>query len=95
MERFLIHLSAFSPWELPWLSNFMGMSAAIAAPVGSGWLKDLTGSLESSFYLGGAIVLLGTLFLVFVDETVAAKSLHVFLQGPASLTKYLLFRRSS
>lgn len=54
--------------------NFFGMCAAIAAPVISGWLKDLTGSLQSSFYLGGAIVLLGAVFLAFVPETVNVKS---------------------
>jgi len=50
--------------------NFIGMSAAIIAPFVSGWLKDVTGSLQTSFYLGGAVLILGTLCLAFVDETI-------------------------
>ena len=51
--------------------NFFGMCAATVAPVVSGWVKDITGSLVSSFYLGGAIVLLGSVLLIFVPETVS------------------------
>lgn len=74
---FADHVSAIRP-ELMGTSlaffNFIGMSAAIVAPVISGWLKDTTGSLQTSFYLGGAILALGALCLFFVDETVNMKT---------------------
>lgn len=67
------HVSATKPQAMGSavaLFNFCGMCSSIVAPVISGWLKDVTGSLQSSFYLGGAIVLLGTFFVMFVEETV-------------------------
>jgi len=67
------HVSATKPQAMGTavaLFNFSGMLSSIVAPIISGWLKDITGSLQTSFYLGGAIVLLGTLFVAFVDETV-------------------------
>ena len=73
------HVSATKPQAMGSavaLFNFCGMSSAIVAPIISGWLKDLTGSLQTSFYLGGAIVLLGTLFVAFVEETVHVGPKH-------------------
>ena len=49
--------------------NFAGMSSAVVAPLVSGIIRDLTGSLEGAFYLGAAVVLLGTLFVMRVEET--------------------------
>lgn len=46
------------------------ISAAIVGPVTSGWIKDVTGSLEGAFYLGAAIVLCGFLFALVPRETV-------------------------
>ncbi|NLO89469.1 MAG: MFS transporter [Clostridia bacterium] len=71
------HVSATKPQAMGTataLFNFSGMLSSIAAPVISGWLKDITGSLQTAFYLGGVIVLLGTLFIAFVDETVNVSS---------------------
>lgn len=70
---FADHVTAINPEAMGTavaFFNFFGMSAAIAAPVVSGWVKDYTGSLVSSFYLGGAVLLLGAFFLIFVGETV-------------------------
>jgi len=70
------HVSATKPQAMGTavsLFNFSGMLSSIVAPIISGWLKDITGSLQTSFYLGGVIVLLGTLFVAFVDETVKVK----------------------
>jgi len=67
------HVSATKPQAMGTavaFFNFCGMLSAIIAPIVSGWLRDLTGSLVSSFYLGGAIVMLGTILLIFVPETV-------------------------
>ncbi|NLK00361.1 MAG: MFS transporter [Clostridia bacterium] len=55
------------------LSTFVGMSSAVVAPVVSGLIKDITGSLEGAFYLGSFIVLLGLVFAVQVGETVKIK----------------------
>lgn len=48
--------------------NLIGMSSAIVAPLVSGLVKDLTGSLTGAFYLGGAVVLLGTAFAALARE---------------------------
>ncbi|MHB1652843.1 MAG: MFS transporter [Desulfitobacteriaceae bacterium] len=55
------------------LFNFCGMASSIIAPIVSGWIRDATGSLVTSFYLGGALVVLGAVFVAFVDETVGFK----------------------
>lgn len=39
--------------------NLVGMSAAVIAPLISGMVKDLTGSLAGAFYIGALIVLAG------------------------------------
>lgn len=64
------------------LFNFCGMASSIIAPIVSGWIRDATGSLVTSFYLGGALVVLGAVFVAFVDETVG-------LKVPKNVTKAL------
>ena len=41
--------------------NLVGMSSAVIAPLISGMVKDLTGSLVGAFYIGALIVLAGML----------------------------------
>lgn len=48
--------------------SFSAMSSAVIAPVVSGWLKDMTGSLVAAFYLGAGIVLAGVFFAVVARE---------------------------
>ena len=50
--------------------GFTIMMGASVAPVVTGWIRDLTGSLAGGFYLAGALVLLGTLLLLVPAETV-------------------------
>ncbi len=49
--------------------NFSGMSSAVVAPLVSGLIRDLTGSLEGAFTLGALVVLAGTLFVARIPET--------------------------
>ncbi|MGI6603663.1 MAG: MFS transporter [bacterium] len=48
--------------------NLVGMSSAIVAPLVSGLVKDLTGSLTGAFYLGAAVVLVGMGFATLARE---------------------------
>ena len=48
--------------------NCIGQLSGIAAPVLTGWIRDITGSLEGGFYLGGAIVVCGFLLCLFARE---------------------------
>lgn len=48
--------------------NFSGMMSAVVAPVVSGFIRDLTGSLVSAFYVAAIISLLGFIFVFMVDE---------------------------
>jgi len=50
--------------------NTASMAAAIVAPVISGWIRDLTGSLVGAFYLGALMVLLGTILALVPGELV-------------------------
>ena len=52
------------------LFGFTIMMGAFVAPVVTGWVRDLTGSLAGGFYLAGGLVLLGTLLLLVPQETV-------------------------
>ena len=47
------------------------ISAAVVGPVLSGWIRDVTGSLEGAFYLGAGVVACGFLFALVPEETVA------------------------
>jgi MFS family permease len=49
---------------------FVALSSAFVAPVVTGWIRDLTGSLVGGFYLAGALPLLGTFLLLIPAETV-------------------------
>jgi len=49
--------------------NLVGMSSAIFAPLISGLVKDLTGSLSQAFFLGALVVLLGMVFVASTKET--------------------------
>lgn len=48
--------------------NLIGMSSAIVAPLVSGVVKDLTGSLTGAFYLGAVVVLVGMGFGALAEE---------------------------
>jgi len=50
--------------------GFVIMMGAFVAPIVTGWIRDLTGSLAGGFYVAGAVVLLGTLLLLVPRETV-------------------------
>ncbi|HYB74230.1 MAG TPA: MFS transporter [Candidatus Sulfotelmatobacter sp.] len=50
--------------------GFVIMMGAFVAPVVTGWIRDLTGSLAGGFYLAGALVLAGTFLLLVPAETV-------------------------
>ena len=50
--------------------GFVIMMGAFMAPVVTGWIRDLSGSLAGGFYLAGALVLAGTLLLLVPQETV-------------------------
>ena len=39
--------------------NFIGMSAAITAPIVTGWIADKFGSMQSGFYLAAVLLLVG------------------------------------
>jgi MFS-type transporter involved in bile tolerance (Atg22 family) len=47
--------------------NVFGIISALLAPVITGILTDLTGTLVVGFYCGAVIVLSGTFFLLFVN----------------------------
>jgi len=49
--------------------NLVGMSAAVIAPLISGMVKDMTGSLAGAFYLGALIVLAGMICTWITSET--------------------------
>ncbi|MBY0121241.1 MFS transporter [Bacillus sp. S/N-304-OC-R1] len=48
--------------------NFIGMCGSILAPYITGFLTDVTGSLNTGFYFAGALLLLGTIAVMFIDE---------------------------
>ncbi len=52
------------------LFGFTIMMGAFVAPIVTGWVRDLTGTLAGGFYVGGALVLLGALLLLVPAETV-------------------------
>ena len=54
--------------------NTAGMSSSFVAPVVSGWLTDLSGSLDWAFYVGGGVCLLGIVFALITEETVTSSS---------------------
>ena len=48
--------------------NLVGMSSAVIAPLISGLIKDITGSLVGAFYFGAAMVLIGTVCAAMAKE---------------------------
>ncbi len=48
--------------------NFIGMCGSILAPYITGFLTDVTGSLNTGFYFAGALLLVGTIAVMFIDE---------------------------
>ncbi|MGI6596718.1 MAG: MFS transporter [bacterium] len=50
------------------LFNLVGMSAAVIAPLVSGLVKDMSGSLTGAFYLGALVVLSGTMCTASAKE---------------------------
>lgn len=52
------------------LFSFMSVLSAIVAPVVTGWMKDLTGSLAGGFYVGAMIAFFGFFFSLVPAETV-------------------------
>lgn len=49
--------------------NLVGMSSAVLAPLVSGLVKDITGSLSGAFYLGAIIVLAGMVCTAVATES--------------------------
>lgn len=50
------------------LYNFFGMGSTIFAPWATGYLADLTGSLNAGFYFAAAITVVGIIAMLFVKE---------------------------
>ncbi|WP_409270714.1 MFS transporter [Neobacillus sp. SCS-31] len=50
------------------LYNFIGMCGSILAPYITGWLTDVTGSLNSGFYFGGILLVIGLISVMFIKE---------------------------
>jgi len=48
--------------------NFIGMMSAVVAPIITGYLKDITGSLVSAYYVAAAMSILGGLLTFFVED---------------------------
>lgn len=48
--------------------NFVGMSSSILSPYFTGWFVDAIGSMEISFYISGALLIVGLVFIVFTKE---------------------------
>lgn len=49
--------------------NTAAMSSSFVAPLVSGWLRDVTGSLEDALYLGAALVFVAALLALIPQET--------------------------
>lgn len=52
------------------LFSFVSVLSAVVAPVITGWIKDLTGSLAGGFYVGAIIAFCGLFFSLVPAETV-------------------------
>ncbi len=66
------HVSEKSPGSLGaavGVFNLVGMSSAVLAPLVSGLVKDITGSLSGAFYLGALIVLAGMVCTAVATES--------------------------
>jgi len=50
------------------LYNFFGMCGSILAPYITGWLTDITGSLNAGFYFAAILLAIGTISVLFIKE---------------------------
>lgn len=50
------------------LYNFIGMCGSILAPYITGFLTDVTGSLNAGFYFAGFLLVIGTISVLFIKE---------------------------
>lgn len=48
--------------------NFIGMCGSILAPYITGWLTDVTGTLNAGFYFAGVLLVVGTISVLFIKE---------------------------
>ncbi|HHX24513.1 MAG: MFS transporter [Tepidanaerobacteraceae bacterium] len=48
--------------------NFSGMMSAVIAPVVTGLIKDITGSLETAYYVAAMVSILGGVLVMFINE---------------------------
>jgi MFS family permease len=48
--------------------NFSGMMSAVVAPVVTGFIRDITGSLVTAYYVAALVSLLGGVLVVFIRE---------------------------
>ncbi|HHV82486.1 MAG TPA: MFS transporter [Tepidanaerobacter syntrophicus] len=53
--------------------NFSGMMSAVVAPIITGFIKDVTGSLVAAYYVAAAISALGGFLVMFVSEEPESK----------------------
>lgn len=52
------------------MASIIGMSSSVIGPIISGWIRDLTGSLQGALYLGMALALVGAVISFRLQETV-------------------------
>jgi len=50
------------------LFNFIGMCGSILAPYITGFLADITGTMDMGFYFAGVLILVGTIASMFINE---------------------------
>src|SRR5699024_7617359 len=50
------------------LFNFIGMCGSILAPYITGFLADITGTMDMGFYFAGALILVGTIASMLINE---------------------------
>lgn len=48
--------------------NFIGMCGSILAPYITGWLTDVTGTLNAGFYFAGALLVIGLIAVMLIKE---------------------------
>lgn len=48
--------------------NFFGMCGSILAPYITGFLTDMTGTMDAGFYFAALLVIIGTITSMFIDE---------------------------
>ncbi len=48
--------------------NFSGMMSAVVAPVVTGFIRDITGSLVTAYYVAALVSILGGILVMFIKE---------------------------